>query len=101
MKKFFYSLFDKSDFFRSIVSTVSERLYQDMRLSYLENRLTELDRKYFLLSSSAYVIEISPCVFKKLLKVSKEFNMDVLTTVEYLIEKQSIFLDLDDKKEVF
>ena len=101
MKKFFYSLFDKSDFFRSIVATVSERLYQDMRLSYLENRLIELDRKYFLLSSSAYVVEISPSVFEKLSKISENFNMDVLTTVEYLIEKQSIFLEIDDsKKEV-
>jgi hypothetical protein len=101
MKKFFYSLFDKSDFFRSIVATVSERLYQDMRLSYFENRLIELDRKYFLLSSSAYVVEISPSVFEKLRKISENFNMDVLTTVEYLIEKQSIFLEIDDsKKEV-
>jgi len=95
MKKFFHHLFDKSDFFRTLVGVISERLYMDMRLSYLENRLTELDRKYFLLSSSAYVVEISPIVFKKLKNLSEEFNMDILTTLEYLIEKQSIFLELD------
>ena len=95
MKKFFYFLFDKSDFFRTLVGVISERLYMDMRLSHFENRLIELDRKYFLLSSSAYVVEISPDVFKKLKNLSDEFNMDILTTVEYLIEKQSIFLELD------
>ena len=107
MKKFFYSLFHKSDFFKTVISAVSDRLYIDMQfvhfqccISSLEERLSLLECKDFLLSESFYILELSPKHFDYLKYIADDFHMTTREVTEFLIYKQFLRSSCSSNKKI-